>query len=416
MERGSAWGGRIAVGAGLAVAGAVFLFAMQGMNDSGSPAGGAPATSTLTPAATETVQPEPTATESMPTSTTEAVTSPYPEVVIGAPLSLDAEFLVVVYGGVGNEAPPTHIERTLLEDGLIQGRVTVLDAAEFAGADAYLNAWRNVHYPTRGTGEAVLAAICLDAQCGGIGPADPDARTLLVRSTDRGRTWEQLGTLDAAFWIHAWSQDGTEAILFRYPTGEDAFGAPWEYVRWPSMAEVARPTLSAGEVLDRRAPLLLADGSLAWWAAGGLVDEAGAVILDFVDLGVPFDASSVEFFEASLSPDGARLVLTWATETRRGMWHWTLFERGAGGRFEVISTLRQPADGSPAVPYSWLDEDRVVIPAGMPPAALGLPADARIGYVPAVLDFTSGGLAAIAGFEAPDVVSRGNLVISVERR
>ncbi len=65
------------------------------------------------------------------------------------------------------------------------------------------------------------------------------------------------------------------------------------------------------------------------------------------------------------------------------------------------------------MPYSWLDDDRVIVPVTVPGTALGLPAETRVGYVPAVLDFASGEIRPFAVFAAPDVVGRGNLVVGI---
>jgi hypothetical protein len=251
----------------------------------------------------------------------------------------------------------------------------------------------------------------MDAQCGGLGPADPGAHTVLVRSHDAGLTWDPIATLEDAFWIWGWSADGDEALLWRYPTAGSVDVAS-DVIRWPSMVDVLPPVPQRGTLLTDHNPMLLSDDSVAWWTTEGLVDERGELILDFAGL----DARPGESFEGSLSPGGQRLLLTWnvAGSPQDAPWRWTLFERAATGRYEPLQTLVQPEPLFSAVPYSWLDEDRVVIPANGPSAAFGFAPDTRLGYVPAVVDFRTGEVAAIAGFDEPDVVGRGNLVINVD--
>jgi hypothetical protein len=143
--------------------------------------------------------------------------------------------------------------------------------------------------------------------------------------------------------------------------------------------------------------MFLADGSLAWWTTEGLVNERGESILDLASLGAPVG----DMFEGSLSPDGERLVITWNTpgSPRDASWHWTLFERNAAGRFEVLETLMQPRGTAVSVPYFWLDADRLVIPE-------------NYGAVPAVVDFRTAEVSPIVGLGAP--VGEGNLVIHIE--
>src|SRR5690606_19961519 len=159
----------------------LFMFAMQGANGSGGTA--------VAPTEIATSSPTPVIEEPSPTP-------PVDQAVVAPPVQMDGTFTVVVYPNNASEAPPTHIERVNVSDGRVAAQEVVLDATRIVGPNAYINTWRNVTYPTRAVGNVIVAAICVDwqAQCGGMGSADPQARTTLVRSSDGGVTWDVLDT------------------------------------------------------------------------------------------------------------------------------------------------------------------------------------------------------------------------------
>lgn len=121
-------------------------------------------------------------------------------------------------------------------------------------------------------------------------------------------------------------------------------------------------------------------------------------------------ASNPEPVEILPSADGERLVVTWSD----GASSWTLFERRSDGTYEPRQTVLHPAGVSLAVPYSWLDDHRVMIPASVTGVALDLPPGFSIGYVPAIVDFTTGEVRPLAAFADPAVVGRGNLVVGID--
>jgi len=382
----------------------LILGAIAGCSGATEPA--PPVSGTPSPTAESTETATPTASVASPPATTPERSS-IPQAAIGSPIDLSGEFLVVIVG-IGTDAPPGEVERRSVRGGQVLNRATSLTAADFEIDGSYINSWRNIHYPPAATGTAAMAAVCSEGDCGGLGFADPSARTTLVRSTDLGRTWQRIAVLDGAFWLWSWSPDGSEALLWRYPT-QPPFPGPRPAIRWPSMVEVAPPSRPDGSSLLDTPPLLLADGRVAWWTETGLFDEDSAMRLDFGALADP----PRDPVSASISPDGARLIVSAGLggPTRR----WSLFELTDAGTYVEVTTLRQPSEFSiAAVPYLWLDDHRVVVPAGGEAADLGLPPGTFVGAAPAVVDFSTAEVRLIAGFEAPDVVGRGNLVIGYE--
>lgn len=331
----------------------------------------------------------------------------------GSPIVIDGDFLVVVLPSIGSEQPPSAIERISLQGGAVRSRVTALDPRSF-GSTAYFETWRNIHYPPGSAGTELLATVCVDrgeTSCSSLDASvEHGARTLLVRSSDGGVNWERLAILDGPFIVQSWNRAGTGAILWRFPVSGGSDGL-YTFLRWPSMARVSPPPVIQQLFLDRP-PLFLPDGRLAWWGTGGLVAEDGNLVLDFATLG----EAPRENLEASLSPEGGRLVLTWSSGTTSPpSWRWTLFEQDSLGRYTPLVTLAAPPK-TVAVPYSWLDDNRVILPLSARAEDLGLAPGTRIGYTPAVLDFSSGTLSAVAGFDRSDLTARGNLVIWFEPR
>lgn len=79
--------------------------------------------------------------------------------VLGAPIALDAQLLVVVLPAIQSEQGPSHLERIRVDQRGIAERKTVLDANAIVPG-AYINSWRNVHHPASGSGgEVVVAAL-----------------------------------------------------------------------------------------------------------------------------------------------------------------------------------------------------------------------------------------------------------------
>lgn len=161
---------------------------------------------------------------------------------LGSPIELEAHLLVVVVPNVNSDGGPSRIERIRVGQRGIAERETVLDAAALIPG-AYLNSWRNVHHPASGSGGELVVALCHGGQCGGLGPADIEARTTLLRTGDNGATWEMLTTLSGAYWIASWKAEPTEIILYDYPTTEYRQGdRVSRLVRWPSMRPILPPS------------------------------------------------------------------------------------------------------------------------------------------------------------------------------
>lgn len=329
--------------------------------------------------------------------------------VLSAPVDLEATLLVVVYRNVGSSQPPTHVERVHIgQQGIIE-QPTVLDASEIL-TGGYINSWRNVHHPAGGSGEVVIVALCHGGACGGEGPADDEAKSTLVQTRDNGVTWETLATLDGGYWVVSWRTNPTEVVLYDYPTASDQ--QPSRFVIWPSMQAVNPAATLSGAALGHQWPVLLAEGRVGWWWNDGrLLDNAGDTILDLASVGQP-NARPIEILP---SPNGERLAVTWNTgEAPNQQSYWTLFERETDGHYHTLRTVSQPDGLFLAVPHSWLSKDQVIIPAAVAPAALGLDASVQVGYVPAILDFTSGEVRPLAAFTDPEVVGRGNLVVGID--
>lgn len=247
-----------------------------------------------------------------------------------------------------------------------------------------------------------------------MGAADAGAKTTLVRTADNGVTWNVIATLDGVYWIVSWRASPVEVLLYQYPTDNAASRRPPRFVSWPSMKPVTPPSPIAGAVEEQQFPVFIAGGHVGWWWSGGrLVDEAGRVLLNLPSVGTA-PARPIDLLP---SPNGQRLVVTWITgEAREQRWYWTLFERNSDGTYAARQTISQPTPTIPinSVPYSWLDDHRVMIPAGITPPALGLPAGTGIGYVPAILDLNSGEVRPLAAFADPAVFSRGNYVVGID--
>ncbi len=328
--------------------------------------------------------------------------------MLGAPIVLDAQLLVVVLPRIQSEQGPSHIERIRVDQRGIAERKTVLDANAIVPG-AYINSWRNVHHPASGSGGEVVVALCHSGQCGGMGAADAGAKSTLVRTADNGVTWNVIATLDGVYWIVSWRASPVEVLLYQYPTDNADSRRPPRFVSWPSMKPVTPPSPIAGAVEEQQFPVFIAGGHVGWWWSGGrLVDEAGRVLLTLPSVATAAPARQLDLLP---SPDGQRLVVTWITgEAREQRWYWTLFERNSDGTYAARPTISQPTLIN-AVPYSWLDDHRVMIPASAPSPALGLPA----GYVPAILDLDTAEVRPLAAFAAdPAIASRGNYVVGID--
>ena len=72
---------------------------------------------------------------------------------------------------MGTDGAPSQVERLTVDGGRVLDRVTSLTGAQVEDG-AYINSWRNIHYPPTGARSWVLAAICWGGDCGGLGFAD----------------------------------------------------------------------------------------------------------------------------------------------------------------------------------------------------------------------------------------------------
>lgn len=184
----------------------------------------------------------------------------------------------------------------------------------------------------------IIVGVCPQADCPFLGPGQPDARTVLYRSTDGGVTWGQLDTPRGVYNVRA--VIGENAIL-QGPLDEQGFVAH-TFQAFPGGAPVASPEPQSDL-------LMLGGGEMVWLTADGrLLGVNGGPLV-----------SLPEGYKAA-GPAGGRFWL----DPAEGQFPAVVYDDNTGYHLGLFAGGGEPMRFYPLEGYAsiggWLDAERAI--------------------------------------------------------
>ena len=240
-------------------------------------------------------------------------------------------------------------------------------------------------------GSEIVVSLCVKESCGsgGMDGWSPGSKTLLLRSTDGGITWDQWGAVGVGGFVISLAGPGRVVVGVW-----EAANQPPQFAYFPGLAPLPAPSLGAW-------PIHVLDGEVIWRAGDArLLRSDGSIIIDFgPDAGVYRVATAA-------SVTGARLGVTWYWKD-----HIYFSFLDSGGR--LVTTYETPSFALPAVD---LGKGLLIGNAGVDVSRLSEPLPSGVfDYLPASFHLSEGVVSPmVEPFAGPDVPRGRNHVVAAQ--